>query len=147
MPPRNGPGSVTDAPRTLIDPATGRPILMAPVRRYRPQHTSADADAARCPFCPGAERETPPEIDAVRDPGTAADAPGWRVRVFANLYPAATVHEVIAEGAVHTTQPAQLDASLWADALTLYRRRITAIERDAATPCAFWFKNVGLMTR
>lgn len=46
------------------------------------------ADAAGCPFCEGRESATPPETYAVGPPGRPADAPGWRVRVVPNKFPA-----------------------------------------------------------
>lgn len=128
-------------PTTLIDPATGRPVLMAPGRRLRPIDTAELDAAGPCPFCPGNEDMTPPEEDAVRQPGCAAPGPGWIVRAFKNLYPAGPLHEVIAEGPVHATQPAALDLGVWSAALTLYRRRIAAMEQRVAV--AFLFKNVG----
>ena len=116
---------------------------MAPGRRARPVLTAPGAEDQACPFCAGREHETPPEVDAIRDPGTAAGEPGWRIRAFSNLYPAATRHEVIAEGAEHTQQPSELPAALWLDALTLYQRRIHSIEADPQCSYAFLFKNVG----
>lgn len=130
------------APTTLVDPVTGRPVLMAPGRRLRPMQTLDGGDKDPCPFCPGNEAMTPPEVDAVRATGTPACGPGWVVRAFNNLYPAAPAHEVIAEGAVHATRPAALDPAVWRDALALYRRRIAALEARGAY--AFLFKNVGL---
>jgi UDPglucose--hexose-1-phosphate uridylyltransferase len=40
------------------------------------------------PFAEGHEVWTPPELYALRDSGGPPDAPGWRVRVVPNLYPA-----------------------------------------------------------
>jgi UDPglucose--hexose-1-phosphate uridylyltransferase len=40
------------------------------------------------PFADGHEDRTPPELYAVRPEGSAPNAPGWQVRVVANLYPA-----------------------------------------------------------
>jgi UDPglucose--hexose-1-phosphate uridylyltransferase len=85
-------------PELRHDPLTGRLVLLAPSRRARP-HTAPDdsptaaRDAtagarpanAECPFCPGHEHETPPEI--MRTGDGAPGQPGWRVRVFPNLYP------------------------------------------------------------
>lgn len=130
-------------PRTVVDPTTGRPILMAPKRQKRPMHTGRKPTDQRCPFCSGHEADTPPEIDAARAAGSAADTPGWRVRAFANLYPATPHHEVIAEGAVHAEHPSDLDAATWADAVALWQRRITALEALPQIACAFLFKNVG----
>ena len=139
--PQPPPQLTQPAPTTLIDPATGRPVLMAPGRRLRPVHT-ADLDAAGpCPFCPGNEAMTPPEVDAIREPGLPAPGPGWIARAFDNLYPAGPLHEVIAEGAVHATQPAALGVEVWRAVLALYRRRIAALE--ARVEAAFLFKNVG----
>jgi UDPglucose--hexose-1-phosphate uridylyltransferase len=70
-----------------------------------------DANAlANCPFCPGHEHETPPEV-ARRGPG-APDTPGWRTRVVPNKFPivggdhpgpgGAGAHEVIIFHPDHT---------------------------------------------
>jgi UDPglucose--hexose-1-phosphate uridylyltransferase len=45
-------------------------------------------DPSGCPFCEGRERATPPETFAIGRPGRPADAPGWRVRVVSNKFPA-----------------------------------------------------------
>jgi UDPglucose--hexose-1-phosphate uridylyltransferase len=71
------------------DELSGRWVLFAPGRAARP-HTyarPAAAPAARpdCPFCPGNEHATPPEVARVGD--GAPDTPGWRMRVVPNLYP------------------------------------------------------------
>ncbi len=135
-----------DAPQTLIEPTTGRPVMLAPRRQQRPKLTDAthgNSGASACPFCPGAEAETMPELDAIRTPGTLADAPGWRVRAFANKYPANADHEVVVEGDRHCEQPGELDASIWADVVRIWQRRIAAIEARERIACAFLFKNVG----
>jgi galactose-1-phosphate uridylyltransferase len=49
------------SPQTLMEPTTGRPVLMAPQRQKRPK-LSHDPNAGPCPFCPGAEQETPLEV-------------------------------------------------------------------------------------
>jgi UDPglucose--hexose-1-phosphate uridylyltransferase len=132
-------------PLLLVDPTTGRPILMAPARQRRPFHTGPGSMKSPCPFCAGQESATPPEIDAIREPGTAADAPGWSVRVFPNLYPANDHHEVIAEGAMHQEQPADLEVALWADVLRVWQRRLRALERRPGIRATFLFKNVGAL--
>ena len=130
-------------PYVLTDPSTGRPILMAPTRRSRPYLVGRDADASKCPLCPGHESETPPEVDAIREPGTAPDTPGWRVRAVPNLYPATAAHEVIAEGAEHEVQPGRLPVEVWTEVVELHRRRIAALEQRDDVELAFLFKNVG----
>jgi UDPglucose--hexose-1-phosphate uridylyltransferase len=72
------------------DPVLDRLVIVAAGRAARP-HTVAgipqegDGGAARCPFCPGHESDTPPELARTGE-GAPGD-PGWRVRVFPNLYP------------------------------------------------------------
>ncbi len=128
----------------VTDPTTGRPILMAPKRRDRPHLAGRESTAGICPMCPGHEAETPPEVDAVREEGTAPNQPGWRVRAVPNLYPAAPFHEVVVEGPVHESRPAQLSTELWGEALEVYRRRIAFMEAQDDVRMAYWFKNVGV---
>jgi UDPglucose--hexose-1-phosphate uridylyltransferase len=70
------------------DGLSGRLVLVAPGRAARP-HTNApdasgaDGGPATCPFCPGHEDQTPPEV--YRTGGGAPGGPGWSVRVFPNL--------------------------------------------------------------
>lgn len=130
------------APITLVDPTTGRPILMAPQRHQRPILTANGAADWPCPFCPGNEAWTPPEVDAARA-GSGADGPGWSVRVFPNKYPACRCHEVIAEGSQHSEQPGDLDVATWHQALQVWQRRMRALERQPDVGFAFLFKNVG----
>lgn len=73
-------------------PITGEPIVFAPERAARPNAFGRD-DAIVCPFCPGNESMTPPEIARAGDP--------WRVRVFPNKYPAVERHEIIVESNRH----------------------------------------------
>lgn len=72
---------------------TGEPILFAPGRAARPHAFGRNNGDERCPFCPGNESDTPPEIARSGDP--------WRVRVFPNKYPAVDGHEVIVEAPQH----------------------------------------------
>jgi UDPglucose--hexose-1-phosphate uridylyltransferase len=133
-------------PRTVVEPTTGRPVLMAPRRQQRPMLTAATAPAGgACPFCPGNERQTPAEVDAVRAAGTQPDLPGWRARAFPNKYPANAHHEVIAEGPDHLDQPADLDVAAWRECLALWQRRLLAIESRPRVACTFLFKNVGAL--
>lgn len=73
------------------DPVTGRWGIVAEGRLARPNEHSAspfppptDAD---CPFCEGHEASTPPEVAAVRPPGSPTDGPGWVVRSIPNRFP------------------------------------------------------------
>src|SRR5262245_29406785 len=71
-------------PELRKDPITGRWVIYSAERAARPHDLPGAPDPPSeegCPFCEGHEAETPPEIYAVRDYGTAANSPGWRVRV------------------------------------------------------------------
>jgi UDPglucose--hexose-1-phosphate uridylyltransferase len=126
-----------------VDGLTGRWVLLAPERSARP-HTVAAApptvpDAvAGCPFCPGYEDLTPPEVG--RAGGGEADTPGWRVRVVPNLYPAvggphavapATgAHEVVVLSPAHDRSFGQLDDDQAVEVVQMLRDR-TRFHLDA----------------
>lgn len=75
-------------PELRRDAVTGIWSILAPARSERP-HTAGDEGEDRaCPFCPGNESMTPPEVWALGRQERAADTPGWEVRVIPNLYPA-----------------------------------------------------------
>lgn len=70
------------------DPTTRQWSILATRRGARPHQPVAvprpelSAHDAACPFCPGNEEQTPPEI--LRDP----EGPDWQVRVVPNMYAA-----------------------------------------------------------
>jgi UDPglucose--hexose-1-phosphate uridylyltransferase len=79
-------------PELRVDPLTGTPVILAPGRASRPDthrggvaSDAARAAAPNCPFGPGNEHLTPPEV--FRTGEGAPDTPGWRARVVPNLYP------------------------------------------------------------
>ena len=68
-------------------------MAVATERARRPDsftQAAKEAVAARdvCPFCPGHESMTPPEVLAYRAPGSPANGEGWWIRVVPNLYAA-----------------------------------------------------------
>ncbi len=81
-------------PELRKDPVIGRWVIIATERKLRPSDyaemcsTAEEEKSSFCPFCPGNEQKTPPEIFAVRQPGTQPNTPGWQVRVVSNKYPA-----------------------------------------------------------
>ncbi|MDP1722540.1 MAG: hypothetical protein Q8L37_05005 [Candidatus Gottesmanbacteria bacterium] len=98
------------------DVKTQRWVVIAPSRTKRPTFaeasSSAEASVDRsagkpddatpvkthvCPFCPGNESVTPPEVFRIGE--GVKDGPGWLVRVVPNLYPITDIHEVI----IHST--------------------------------------------
>ncbi len=74
------------------DPIRGHWTIIAPERSRRPDEYRVEVvetnGDGRCPFCPGNESLTPPEIDSVRPAPSEADRPGWVVRLVPNQYPA-----------------------------------------------------------
>lgn len=116
---------------TRKTPITDEPVILAPEREKRPNVY----EGAPCPFCPGAESETPPEI--VRD-----DEP-WRIRVFANRYPPTDVAEVIVESAQHDDSFDGLPADHAQRVVEMSFERYHALAAKAAYVCMF--KNHGRM--
>jgi UDPglucose--hexose-1-phosphate uridylyltransferase len=53
------------------------------------QTLASDLSAARhsCPFCPGNEAMTPPEVLRVAEAATGTNDSAWKIRVFNNLFP------------------------------------------------------------
>jgi galactose-1-phosphate uridylyltransferase len=134
----------------------GEAVIVSPGRAGRPYdfNESAEARLSRCPFCPGHERETPPEVDAVRRDGSAPDGPGWTVRVVPNKYPAFPrepgggsaawgVHEAIVESPEHGQGLADMPAAQVADVLGIYQRRLRAARADGRIEYGCIFKNHG----
>jgi UDPglucose--hexose-1-phosphate uridylyltransferase len=73
------------------DPILDHWVLMAANRSQRPGAFIESPPFERglpCPFCEGHEAETPHEALAFRNATSAADRPGWRVRVVPNKFPA-----------------------------------------------------------
>jgi UDPglucose--hexose-1-phosphate uridylyltransferase len=123
-------------------------VLVAPSRADRPHDVGprASGDGA-CPFCPGNEAETPPEVLAERPGGGPADGPGWRVRAFANKFPALPpeegAHEVVVNTPRHVARFADLTAEEAARAAGAWASRLAAIADDPRRLWPFLFLNQG----
>lgn len=142
-------------PELRQDPVSGHWVIIAPERAKRPSDYAAYQPSARpvelCPFCPGHERETPPEVFACRDSGEP-DKPGWRVRVVPNKFPALTLdgegpvagsHEVIIETPDHHRSLADCTLRQIEEVLGCFRRRMLDLSRDPRVRSVFIFKNHG----
>lgn len=148
------------------DPVTGRWVIIATERSQRPtdlEKTRRPFPQTTCPFCPGNEDLTPPEISAVRVQRGAANQPGWVVRVIPNRFPALRVegsmgrravgmydrmngigaHEVIIETPDHDVQLADLDGPEMLHVLQIYRERLCDLRRDRRFRYLLLFKNHG----
>ena len=155
-------------PELRKDPIVGRWVIIATERTKRPHDFGARTEPRRglCPFCPGQESMTPPELFALRPgdgPGARANAPGWRLRAFPNKFPALRVegeleragdgiydrmngvgaHEVIVETPEHTKRFSDLSEADIAGVLAAYRHRMLDLARDQRLKYVMIFKNHG----
>ncbi|QEL15519.1 galactose-1-phosphate uridylyltransferase [Limnoglobus roseus] len=132
-------------------PVTGRTVVLAPRRAERPMelrhaepHHRNRVSGGHCPFCPGSEAETPPELFAIRDEA------GWQLRVVPNKFPAVDpksgafgFHEVLIECSEHFASPTDLSNAQFANIFTAYRERLLHHAADPRIASVSVFKNVG----
>lgn len=118
-----------DSPVFRRNPITGEPVLFAPERASR-RGAFGEECPERCPFCPGHESDTPPELARFGEP--------WHVRVFPNKYPPIDGAEVIVESPRHEESFATAEHA--EDAVRMYADRCRA-HADAAFVSLF--KNEG----
>lgn len=152
-------------PELRRDPLLGRWVIIATDRAHRPSdipRAPPPTPGAYCPFCPGQESATPPEILAYRE-GTPPNAPGWSLRVVPNRYPALMIegeldregfglydrmngvgaHEVIIESPEHRAGLGDLPAERVQAVLWAFRDRILDLRRDGRFRSILVFKNHG----
>ncbi len=146
------------------DPLQDRWVIIAPDRSARPSDYGEATGAGSmdpCPFCPGKEHLTPPELWAIREPGSHPNGPGWSVRVIPNLFPALSrenggaesrigilrgrggygAHEVIIESPRHGDGLADLSRQHLAGVLAAFRIRLRVLQQDPRLKYALIFKN------
>jgi UDPglucose--hexose-1-phosphate uridylyltransferase len=145
------------------DPTTNEWVILAPQRGQRPQ---AEHGFSRdplppldpgCPFCPGNEDQTPPEI--LRLPG----GPRWEIRAFSNLYPALQpggtterrgepgaremegvgFHEVVVESPRHDGRLDEMPPQAIAAVIGAWRERYRTLKADPSVRAVIVFKNFG----
>ena len=115
------------------NPITGDASIIAPERAARPNAFRDERE--RCPFCPGHEADTPPEI--------WRDGIPWQIRIFPNKYPATEHHEVIVEGSAHNASFDGLDPAVASRAVDQYINRYRALSGASRYVCIF--KNHGIL--
>jgi UDPglucose--hexose-1-phosphate uridylyltransferase len=154
-----------------FDMATNDWVVFAPSRALRPKDVRKASLASEpriasssCPFCPGNEAFTPPEIHAVRSPEEPG-ASNWKVRVFPNKFPALRIeenpvhsddsqhfssmggcgaHEVIVESPEHDTFLGQQPIKQVELVLATLQLRYRDLMRDKRFQTVVLFKNHGL---
>lgn len=153
-------------PELRKDPITGRWVIIATDRAKRPSDFSREQVIPKgggfCPFCPGNELKTPPEILAYRENG-GPNEKGWTLRVVPNKFPALRVegdlnrqgqglydkmtgigaHEVIIETPEHNLTLADLPEKQVADVFWAFRDRILDLKNDTRLRYILVFKNHG----
>ena len=154
-------------PELRRDPVVGRWVIVAPERAERPNarvRTLPDQDdPAGCPFCPGHEAMTPPELLVRRDNGSPANSPGWTLRVVPNRFPALRTeermtraglgmydamagvgaHEVIIETPEHARALPQQSPEQVEQLLRAAQERMLDLSRDVRLRSVLLFKNSG----
>lgn len=157
-------------PELRKDVVTGRWVIIATERSKRPDDFRPAQVAeprkeslAFCPFCPGNESKTPPEVYAVREDGSTADQPGWQIRVVPNKFPALQpgspppkkvkgvyqwmegvgVHEVIIETPNHNQELSDLSLEHLGRIIQVFRDRTINIEELYHHQYVQIFKNKG----
>ncbi len=153
-------------PELRRDPIIGRWVIISSERSKRPSEYNATQDypqGGSCPFCPGFEDKTPPEILAYYNTGREKNKTGWWVRVIPNKFPALEIdgnlnrtgvgmydkmngfgaHEVIIETPDHDQQIHEMDQSKIEDVFWAYRDRIVDLKKDPRLEYILVFKNHG----
>jgi len=153
-------------PELRRDPIVGRWVIVDTDHPNHPKDYEYEPHRSHggvCPFCYGNEAMTPPEIDAVREPNTHPNTPGWQVRVVANKFPALQIegelekrglglydmsngvgaHEVLIETPYHNKDIPDLLNSEIESFLSLYCRRALDLAKDKRFKYIMVFKNFG----
>jgi UDPglucose--hexose-1-phosphate uridylyltransferase len=142
-------------------------VIIATERAKRPEEMATHRPVKAvehlvpsCPFCPGNENKTPPEV--MRVPPTSDG--DWQVRVVANKFAALSpdakaertirrsrrtmggfgVHDVIIETPDHAQVTALLPLTQVANVIRTYKSRFDALSLDSRIAHVTMFKNHGL---
>jgi len=138
----------------------GRWVIIAPERAERPSaflRPAPERNGGVCPFCPGNEAMTPPEVLSRRD------EKGWSLRVVPNRYPALRTeiqmireglgmfdsmagvgaHEVVIETRDHRSTLADEPVEQIESVLRAWQERMVDLSRDVRLKSLIAFKNHG----
>lgn len=153
-------------PELRKDPVLSRWVIISTERAKRPHDYKKEEEpkvGGTCPFCPGNEHMTPPEIIAYRYENTQPNSPGWFLRVVPNRFPALKVegeliregegiydkmtgigaHEVIIETSNHNETLSTMSISQFENVIWAYKERISDLKRDDRLKYVLIFKNHG----
>ncbi|MFN3745883.1 MAG: DUF4931 domain-containing protein [Hyphomicrobiaceae bacterium] len=149
------------------DRISGAWVIIAPERRNRPQRRTETTYVPQsrssfdpgCPFCPGNEAMLPGILEDV----PAESAPGWKVRVVPNKYPALHpdavagpsdrygdmvmpgfgYHEIVIESPRHDADLAAMTDGEIEVVLAAYHRRFVWLSAQARIQRVILFRNYG----
>jgi len=158
-------------PELRQDPATREWVVIATERAKRPDEFARSEKKEEvpeydpgCPFCPGNESMTPPEIWARRVGGGEPDGPGWTIRVVPNKFAALTPdaelnreeehgffrrmngfgsHEVVVESPRHNVNFCSQPDAKAEEIVLAFRERYLALEKDKRYRLVTIFRNRG----
>jgi UDPglucose--hexose-1-phosphate uridylyltransferase len=153
-------------PELRKDPILGRWIIISKERGKRPTDFIIDKAAGKggfCPLCAGNEKTTPAEVLRYSDNSSAANAPGWSLRVVPNKYPALVIegsldkegvglydkmngigaHEVIIESPHHEDSFVYLPPNRMRQVFLAFRDRLVDLAHDHRFRYVMIFKNQG----
>src|SRR6516165_3482313 len=141
-------------PELRKDPITNGWVIISTVRARRPsefvRESTPTAPSERfCPFCPGNECKTPPEVLSHRH-GSGPNQPGWSLRVLPNKFPVLGIegdldregeglfdkmqgigaHEVVVETPEHLLNITDLSEKAIEQVLWAFRDRVVDLKND-----------------
>jgi len=150
-------------PQLRKDPVVDRWVIIAPERADRPNAIlratpEREGERESCPFCPGNEAMTPPQVLAQH-----MGDDGWTLRVVPNRYPALRTeiqmsregrglfdsmagvgaHEVVIETRDHSLTLSDLPAAQIENILRAWQERMADLSRDIRLKSILAFKNHG----
>ena len=145
------------------DPVTGRWVIVNQKEPLLKFPTQGNVKSSKtCPFCPGNEAMTPPEIFSHGRKG-GKNAQDWTIRVVPNKFPALRIeentdktaigiydkvggfgaHEVIVETPNHALEMADMPIEQVELVLRVYRERCLDLRKDPRLKYILIFKNYG----
>lgn len=153
-------------PEFRKDPTSGLWVIISPERqnRFVEDSTHDPKNILRdCPFCPGNESQTPPEIEVVRPESFSNSKAKWLIRVVPNKFPALTetsrtfdshnsiyssvpgtgIHEVVIESPDHFANLMSMTTNELVLILKVFRKRIREIKKNKLLKYVLIFKNSG----
>ena len=151
------------------DPLSDSWVIFSEERTIRPQlfiHPETRPPmpvASYCPFCPGHESDTPPEIRAHRPNGGQPNGPNWQIRTIPNKFAVLRVeeplrrhgdgiydsmegvgaHEIIIETPNHDSDIVSYPLDHLVRVLAMYRERTADLTRDERLRYIQLFRNYG----